>query len=108
MYEITQATTEIRFLLEQGPGLVQVVVLGALCGWAAQRLVGSTVDIRGLKVFFGLAGLYAGSWLWQSFEWQPGPMVGSFSLFASLAGAIALFICFRIFEVAITATASSS
>jgi uncharacterized membrane protein YeaQ/YmgE (transglycosylase-associated protein family) len=108
MYEIAPSATDTQFLLEQAPCLTQAVVLGFLCGWVAHRLVGSSVDIHGLKVFFGLAGLYAGSWLWRSFSWQGGPMVGDFSLLASLAGAIVLFACFRLLEIAVSATASSS
>jgi len=108
MYEITTAGPNAQFLIEQGPYIVQLLALGTLCGWTARRLVGSSLNIRGLQVFFGLAGLHAGSWLWQSFSWHPGPMVGNFSLLASLAGAITLFACLRLFEVAVAATAKLS
>jgi len=106
MYEV--APLAGRFLVDEGPYLAQQLLLGTLSGWTAHRLVGLNINVYGLQVCFGLAGLYAGSWVWQSLSWQPGPMVGEFSLFASLAGAIALFGFLRLIEVAVAAAASSS
>lgn len=102
------ATNCTKFLLEHVPYLVQLLVLGSLCGWTAHRLVGSNLNIRGLQVFFGLAGLQAGSWLWQHLSWHPGVTLGDFSLIASLAGAIVLFAGLRLIELTVTATASQS
>jgi uncharacterized membrane protein YeaQ/YmgE (transglycosylase-associated protein family) len=106
MYEV--APLAGKFLQDEGPYLAQQLLLGTLSGWTAHRLVGPTINVHGLQVFFGLAGLYAGSWLWQSFSWQPGPMVGEFSLAASLVGALVLFGFLRLIEVAVAAAAGSS
>lgn len=104
MYELTP--TAERFVLVEGPHLAQMVLLGTLCGWIAHRLLGLSVNIRGLKLFFGMAGLQTGTWLWQSFCWQPGPTVGDISLPASFAGALALFGFLKLAEVAIAAAES--
>ena len=101
MYELSP--TAGRFLIGAAPHLVQFLLLGSLCGWVAHRLVGLSLNIYGLKVFFGLAGLQTGGWLWQSFRWQPGPMLGDFSLPASLVGALVLFGFLKLLEVAIEA-----
>ena len=105
MYEV--ALSVGSFLIDQGPYLAQLLLLGSLSGWIARRLVGSNLEICGLEVFFGLAGLYMGSWLWHSLSWHPGPMVGNFSLLASFAGAIMLVGFFKLIEVAVSATAHS-
>ena len=104
MYEMGPSAG--NFLLDEGPYLAQLFLLGTLSGWTAHRLVGLNFNIHGLQVFFGLAGLYAGSWLWQWFSWHPGPMVGSFSLVASLAGAFGLFGILRLVELAVAAEAA--
>jgi uncharacterized membrane protein YeaQ/YmgE (transglycosylase-associated protein family) len=104
MHELTP--TAEHFLLEETPHLVQMLLLGTLCGWIAHRILCLSVNIRGLKVFFGLAGLHAGAWLWQSFCLQPGPTVGNISLPASLVGTLALFGFLKLAEVAIAAAES--
>jgi uncharacterized membrane protein YeaQ/YmgE (transglycosylase-associated protein family) len=106
MYEVTPSAG--TFLINEAPHLAQLLAIGSISGWAAHRLVGFSLDIRGLKVFLGLAGLQAGAWLWQSLGWQPGPMVGDFSLLASLVGTIALCGCLRVIELAVSATAHTA
>jgi uncharacterized membrane protein YeaQ/YmgE (transglycosylase-associated protein family) len=105
MYEV--APTLGHFVVEEAPRLAQLVILATLCGWVAHRLVGLNLNLRGLRIFFGLAGLEAGAWLWQSFSFQPGPTVADFSLAASLAGALGLFGFLKLLEVAIAAAEAS-
>jgi len=104
MHEVAPFVGE--FVLAQGPQLTQLVLLAMLCGWVAHRLVGLSLNIWGLRVFFGLAGLQAGAWLWQSFRWQPGPTIADVSLAASFAGALMLFGLLKLVEVAIAAEAT--
>jgi uncharacterized membrane protein YeaQ/YmgE (transglycosylase-associated protein family) len=93
-----------QFLLDRGPHFAELVALGTLCGWAAHRLVGLRLRLCGLRIFFGLAGLQAGAWLWQSFAWHPGPTVADISVAASFAGALGLFGFLKLVEVALAAT----
>jgi uncharacterized membrane protein YeaQ/YmgE (transglycosylase-associated protein family) len=105
MYEV--CPTLGTFLVEEAPRLTQLVVLGTLCGWVAHRVVGLNLNLWGLRIFFGLAGLQAGAWVWQSFSFNPGPTVADFSLAASLAGALGLFGFLKLLEVAIAAAEAS-
>ena len=101
MYEV--APSAGSFLIDEVPRLAQLVLLGSLCGWTAHRLMGLNLNMYGLKVFLGFAGLETGAWLWRSFSWQPGPTIADFSLLASFAGAFLLFGFLKLVEVAIAA-----
>ena len=101
MLEVTP--TAGQFLFDRGPYLAELILLGTLCGWVAHRLVGLKFRLYGLRIFFGLVGLQAGAWLWQSFAWQPGPTIADVSLLASFAGALVLFGFLKLIEMALAA-----
>jgi uncharacterized membrane protein YeaQ/YmgE (transglycosylase-associated protein family) len=103
MFETTP--TLAAFLADRWPQLAQIVLLAALSGWAGQRIAGFSLRIRGIQLALGLAGVYFGTWLWQSVGWHPGPMFADVSLLASIGGAILIFGCLRVLELAISAAA---
>ena len=105
MYEL--APTASGFLVAEGSHLARVLLLGGVCGWMAHRLVGLNLNLTGLRIFFGLAGLWTGSWLWHSLSFHPGPMIADVSLPASFAGALFLFAVLKLVEVAIAAAGTT-
>ena len=71
--------------------LLQLVVVAALAGWAAERLLDTGVRTRGLPFLSGLFGLYVGPYLLDMTGWPPiGPMVAGQPLIAGFAGALCI------------------
>ena len=71
----------------QAWSLVQLVVVAALAGWTAERLLDTGVQSRGLPLLSGLFGLYVGPHLLGLIGWPSGPEIGGQPLLAAFAGA---------------------
>lgn len=75
-------------LLGQAWDIFQLVVVAALAGWSAERLLDTGVHSRGLPFLSGLFGLYVGPRVLDVTGWPVGPIVGGQPLFAAFAGAL--------------------
>jgi len=75
-------------LVGQAWSLLQLVVVAALAGWIAERLLDTGVHTRGLPFLSGLFGLYVGPQLLDWAGWPSGPMIAGQPLFAAFAGAL--------------------
>ncbi len=70
--------------------LAQLVVVAALAGWSAERLLDTGVHTRGLPFLSGLFGLYVGPRVLDLTGWPAGPMVAGEPLLAAFAGALVI------------------
>lgn len=70
--------------------LLQLAGVAALAGWLADRLLGVELPMRGIPLFCGLAGIYAGSWLWHVGGWDLGPVLAGQAVLPAFAGALAV------------------
>jgi uncharacterized membrane protein YeaQ/YmgE (transglycosylase-associated protein family) len=68
--------------------LAQLVVVAALAGWSAERLLDTGVHTRGLPFLSGLFGLYVGPRVLDLAGWPTGPIVAGQPLLAAFAGAL--------------------
>ena len=68
--------------------LAQLVVVAALAGWSAERLLDTGVHTRGLPFLSGLFGLYVGPRVLDLAGWPMGPVVAGQPLVAAFAGAL--------------------
>ena len=75
-------------LVGQAWSLLQLVVVAALAGWIAERLLDTGVHTRGLPFLSGLFGLYVGPQLLNWAGWPSGPLIAGQPLFAAFAGAL--------------------
>ena len=75
-------------LVGQAWSLLQLVVVAALAGWIAERLLDTGVHTRGLPFLSGLFGLYVGPQMLDLAGWPSGPMIAGQPLFAAFAGAM--------------------
>jgi len=75
---------------------LQLAGIAAVAGWVADRLLGIELPVRGIPVFCGLAGLYAGSWLWSMGGWDSGPALAGQALLPALAGALVVSAVFKL------------
>jgi uncharacterized membrane protein YeaQ/YmgE (transglycosylase-associated protein family) len=75
-------------LVGQAWSLLQLVVVAALAGWMAERLLDTGVHTRGLPFLSGLFGLYVGPQLLDWAGWPAGPLIAGQPLFAAFAGAL--------------------
>lgn len=76
-------------MLGQAWYLAQLVVVAALAGWTAERVLATDVRTRGLPLLSGLFGLYVGPRLLEMAGWPvPGPEVAGQPVLAAFAGAL--------------------
>ncbi len=76
--------------------LLQIASIAFLAGWAAEQLFDTGLRVRGLALFCGLAGLYAGSWLWATNGWDGGPTIAGTGLLPVFAGALGVSAFFKL------------
>jgi uncharacterized membrane protein YeaQ/YmgE (transglycosylase-associated protein family) len=77
-------------LTGQAWDVVCLIVVAALAGWTAERLLDTGVRTRGLPFLSGLFGLYVGPHLLAYAGWPSGPLVAGQPLVAAFAGALAI------------------
>jgi uncharacterized membrane protein YeaQ/YmgE (transglycosylase-associated protein family) len=77
-------------LVGQAWDIFRLVVVAALAGFTAERLLDTGVRTRGLPFLSGLFGLYVGPHLLQYTGWPSGPMVAGQPLLAAFAGALVI------------------
>jgi uncharacterized membrane protein YeaQ/YmgE (transglycosylase-associated protein family) len=75
-------------VVQQAWSLLQLVVVAALAGWTAERLLDTGMRTRGLPFLSGLFGLYLGQYLLALTGWSVGPEVAGQPLVAAFAGAL--------------------
>ena len=75
-------------LLREVTRIAELVVLSAGAGLAAVQLLRPGLAIRGLALFVGLGGFYAGTWLWDVADWAPGPALLGQPLMPPIIGAL--------------------
>ena len=63
-------------IVEQAWSLLQLVVVAAMAGWVAERVLDTGVQSRGLPFLSGLFGLYVGPHLLGLIGWPSGPVIG--------------------------------
>jgi uncharacterized membrane protein YeaQ/YmgE (transglycosylase-associated protein family) len=75
--------------LGQAWHLLQLVVVAALAGWTAERVLDTDVHTRGLPLLSGLFGLYVGPRLLEMAGWPAvGPEVAGQPVLAAFVGAL--------------------
>src|SRR5262245_60655406 len=74
-------------IVGQAWSLMQLVVVAALAGWTAERLLDTGVQSRGLPFLSGLFGLYVGPHLLALTGWPSGPEIAGQPLIAAFLGA---------------------
>lgn len=79
--------------------VLQLAGIAAIAGWAADRLLDIELPVRGIPLFCGLAGLYAGSWLWSVGGWEPGPVLAGQALLPAFAGALVVSAVFKLVSI---------
>ena len=77
-------------LLHEALRSLQLVGMALAVGWPAARLLDPGISARGLPFLCGIAGLHAGSWLWNAAGWGGGPAVAGHPLAPAFAGALAV------------------
>jgi uncharacterized membrane protein YeaQ/YmgE (transglycosylase-associated protein family) len=82
--------------------LLQTCAVVVLAGWIAERALDTGIRVRGLFVFCGAAGLYAGAWLWAAVGWPNGPVVGGQAIVPAFAGALAVAAVFKLINLGTT------
>ena len=75
-------------VVQQAWSLLQLVVVAALAGWTAERLLDTGMRTRGLPFLSGLFGLYLGQYMQALTGWSAGPVVAGQPLVAAFAGAL--------------------
>ena len=75
-------------LLSEAWSLAELVVVAALAGWSAERLLDTGVRSRGLPFLSGLFGLYIGPWVLDMTGVPMGPTIAGQPLIAAFAGAL--------------------
>lgn len=88
-------------LVDRLSAIAQVTAIAFMGGWLGGRLLGIGVQARGLSLLCGLAGLYAGSWIWNVGGWEGGPAIGGYGLLPALAGALAVAGIVRLVELGV-------
>jgi len=77
-------------MVQQAWSLLQLVVVAALAGWTAERLLDTGVRSRGLPFLSGLFGLYLGQHLLSLTGWSAGPEVAGQPVLAAFAGSLVI------------------
>ncbi len=83
-------------LLGEASRLAQLLLVSAAAGAAAERILRPGVNVRGVSLLAGLAGLYAGGWLWALGGWSPGPAILGHPVLPSIVGALAICLVLKL------------
>ncbi len=86
-------------LLHGALSMLQTAGLAVLAGWAAERLLDTGIRVRGLPLLCGVAGFYAGGWLWQAVGWPHGPHLGGQAILPAFAGSLAVAELFKLINL---------
>ena len=76
-------------LLRHATELAQLVVVAAAAGTAAEKILRPGLNARGVSLVAGLAGVYAGAWLWDVGGWPTGPAILGHPILPTLVGTFA-------------------